>query len=77
MELIKSFYENSKTVRMERVNSNVFSLQVGLRQGCVMVPWILRLFMGRLLKELNGRVRDRCPASRTRLPIETDPVLYG
>ena len=42
--------------------SEWFSIKVGLRQGCVISPWLFNLFIDRVMKEfkvniLHGRVR--------------------
>ena len=33
-----------------------FSVNVGLRQGCVMSPWLLNVYMDGVVREVNVRV---------------------
>ena len=36
-----------------------FPVNVGLRQGCVMSPWLLNVYMNGVVREVNGRVLGR------------------
>ncbi len=59
LEGIKSFYENaSASVRMNRELSKSFSVEVGVRQGCVMSPWLFNIYMDGCIREMKVRVRD-------------------
>ena len=43
---IKAFYENCRScVRVRREMTEFFDVRVGLRQGCVMSPWLFNVFM--------------------------------
>uniref|UniRef100_UPI003EBBE11F reverse transcriptase domain-containing protein n=1 Tax=Klebsiella pneumoniae TaxID=573 RepID=UPI003EBBE11F len=35
--------------------SEFFSLNVGLKQGCVLSPWLFNLYMDGVVKEIQGR----------------------
>ncbi len=44
-----------------RVNgelSESFKVEVGVRQGCVMSPWLFNIYMDRCIREMKFRVRD-------------------
>ena len=57
MRAIKSFYEDSRAcVRVGRGESDWFEVNVGLRQGCVMSPWLFTLYMDEVAREVNARV---------------------
>ncbi len=52
--LIRSFYENaSATVRENGELSESFSVEVGVRQGCVMSPWLFNIYMDGCIKEIK------------------------
>ena len=57
---VKSLYVGSKVcVRVENELSEWFPVRVGLRQGCVMSPWLFNLYIGGVAKEVNARVLGR------------------
>jgi hypothetical protein len=50
---IKSMYNGSEAcVRINRVESEWFKIDSGVRQGCVMSPWLFNLYMDGVMKEL-------------------------
>ncbi|XP_076031278.1 uncharacterized protein LOC143019503 [Oratosquilla oratoria] len=54
---VKSFYESSRAcVRIRNGESEWFEVKVGLRQGCVMSPWLFNLYMDGVVREVNARV---------------------
>ena len=54
---IKSFYNNSRAcVRVGEGVSDWFPVNVGLRQGCVMSPWLFNIYMDGVVREVNARV---------------------
>ena len=56
MEL-KSFYVDSRTcVRVGNDVSEWFPVNVRLRQGCVMSPWLFNVYMDCVVREVNVRV---------------------
>ena len=56
----QSFYRNSRAcVRVGNRESESFEVKVGLRQGCVMSPWLFNLFMDGVVREINARLGER------------------
>ena len=52
-----SFYVDSKKyVRVGNDVSEWFPVNVGLRQGCVMSPWLFNVYMDGVVREVNVRV---------------------
>ncbi len=46
LEGIRSFYENaSASVHVKRELSESFSVEVGMRQRCMMSPWLFTTYM--------------------------------
>ena len=83
---IKSVYVNRLTcVRVKRCESECFRIDNGVRQGCIMSPWLFSVFMDTVMKELKiemGRRRVRFQEERRewRLPgllYAVDLVLFG
>ena len=85
---VKSFYNNSEAcVRVCRKKSDWFRVKVGLRQGCVMSPWLFNLFMDGVMREVRDRVGDvgvdlwdnvrRCKWKVEWLMFADDTVLVG
>jgi len=57
---VQSFYASSRAcVRVADGVSDWFSVNVGLRQGCVMSPWLFNLFMDGVVREVNARMLGR------------------
>ena len=60
LNAVKSLYEDSKAyVRVGNEMSEWFSVGVGLRQGCVMSPWLFNLFIDGVVREVNASVLGR------------------
>ena len=54
---IMSFYDEGKAcVRVGGQVSDSFEVNVGLRQGCVMSPWMFNLFIDGVVREVNTRL---------------------
>ena len=52
---VKSLYVDSKgCVRVVNEVSEWFPVRVGLRQGCVMSPWLFKLYMDGMVREVNA-----------------------
>ena len=52
---VKSMYAGSKAcVRVGNEVSEWFPVRVGLRQGCVMSPWLFNLYIDRVVREVNA-----------------------
>ena len=60
LKAIQSFYVNSKArFRIGGEVSEWFSVNVGVRQGCVMSPWLFNLYMDGVVREVQARARGR------------------
>ncbi len=61
LEGIRSFYENaSASVRVNGKLSESFSVEVGVRHGCVMSPWLFSIYKDGCIREMkvkSGRFR--------------------
>ena len=47
-----------REVRVCREEGEIFRVGVGLRQGCVMSPWLFNVFMDGVMKEVREAVGD-------------------
>ena len=57
---VKSLYVGSKAcVRVGNEVSEWFPVRVGLRQGCVMSPWLFNLYIDGVVREVNAWVLGR------------------
>ena len=57
MKAVQSFYVDIRACA--RVGNNVsewFPVNVGLRQGCAMFPWLFNVYMDGVVREVNFRV---------------------
>ena len=60
MRGVKSLYVGSKAcVRVGNEVSEWFPVRVGLRQGCVMSPWLFNLCIDGVVRTVNARVLGR------------------
>ena len=60
LDAVKSLYVDSKAcVRVGNGMSEWFPVRVGLRQGCVMSPWLFNLFIDGVVREVNACVLGR------------------
>ena len=60
LKAVKSLYGGSKAcVRVGNELSDWFEVRVGLRQGCVMSPWLFNLYIDGVVREVNARVLGR------------------
>ena len=60
LRAVKSLYEGSRAcVRVGNELSDWFTVRVGLRQGCVMSPWLFNLYIDGVVREVNARVHGR------------------
>ena len=60
LRAVKSMYAGSKAcVRVGSEVSEWFPVRVGLRQGCVMSPWLFNLYIDGVVREVNARVLGR------------------
>ena len=51
---IKSLYVNSLTcVRVKGGESECFRIDSGVRQGCIMSPWLFNVYMDAVMKEVK------------------------
>ena len=57
---VKSLYVGSKAcVRVGNEVSEWFPVRVGLREGCVILPWLLNLYIDGVVREVNALVLGR------------------
>ncbi len=57
LEGVRSFYENaSASVQVNGELSESFNVAVGVRQGCVMSPWLFNIYMDECIREMKVRV---------------------
>ena len=57
LKALESFYVDSRAcVRVGNDVSEWFPVNVGLRQGCVMPPWLFNVYMDGMVREVNVRV---------------------
>ena len=53
---IMSFYDEGRAcVRVGSKVSESFEVKMGLRQGCVMSPWLFNMYMDGVVRKWNGR----------------------
>merc|ERR1712002_174354 len=56
---VQSMYGTSEgCVRVCREEGEWFNVRGGLRQGCVMSPWLFNVFMDGVMKEVREQVGD-------------------
>ena len=56
LKVVQSLYEKSEAcVRVGREEGEWFEVGVGVRQGCVMSPWLFNLFMDAAMKEVRKK----------------------
>jgi len=54
---IKAFYkEASACVRVDGEMSESFNIRVGVRQGCVMSPWLFNVYMDGVIREMKAKL---------------------
>ncbi len=59
LNAIKSFYEDaSACVKISGETSEQFEIKVGLRQGCVMSPWLFKNYVDGVMREMKGKVGE-------------------
>ena len=59
LRAVQSFYKESRAcVRNGSEVSNWFPVKVGLRQGCVMSPWLFNVYMDGVVREVYERASD-------------------
>ncbi len=76
LEGIKSFYENAMaSVWVNEELSESFSVEVGVKQGCVMSPWLFYIYMDGCIKEMKVGVWDL--GARLNVRGVEQPLLAG
>ncbi len=56
---LKSFYEEpSACDKISGETSERFEIKVGLRQGCVMSPWLFNIYRDGVMREVKGKVGE-------------------
>ena len=57
LKAVQAFYRNSRAcVRVNGRVSEDFEIHVGVRQGCVMSPWLFNVYMDGVMREFKARV---------------------
>ena len=57
--MVQNLYEKSEAcVRVCKEEGEWFEVSIGLRQGCVMSPWLFNLFMDAAMKEVREKAGD-------------------
>ena len=60
LKAVQSCYIDSRAcVRVENDVSELFPINVGLRQGCVMSQWLFNAYMDGVVREVNVRVHGK------------------
>ncbi len=55
----KSLYEEASTcVIISGETSEHFEIKVGLRQGCIMPPWLFNIYMDGAMRDMKGKVGE-------------------
>ena len=68
LKAVQSFYVDSRTcVRVGNDVSEWFPVNVGLRQGFVMSPWLFNVYMDSVIREVNVRVLGKGWSCRVRM----------
>ena len=53
LKAVQSFYVDMTCARVGMDVSEWFLVNIGLRQGCVMSPWLLNVYMDGVVREMN------------------------
>ena len=62
LKAVQSFYvKSSSCVRGGNDVTEWFPVNVGLRQGCVISPWLFNIYMDGVVREVNVRVLRKSP----------------
>src|SRR5215469_9078715 len=70
---LKSFYVNSRScVKVGGWVVEMFDVKVGLRQGCVMSPWLFNVYMDSIVRE----VKRECVEEELNLHIKRGEVQW-
>ena len=60
LDAVKAFYKNCRAkVRVNGVESKNFNIGVGVKQGCVMSPWLFNIYMDSMMKEWKVRIQGQ------------------
>ena len=70
MKAIRSLYEGSQAcVRVGGRLSEWFSISQGVRQGCVLSPWLFNVFMDRVMREVKDRLQGGVQLTATTVQV--------
>ncbi len=73
---MRSFYENaSASVWVNRELSESFSVEVGMKQGCIMSPWLFSIYVDGCIRGMKVMVRDL--GARLKVRGVEQPLVAG
>src|SRR5215469_4844729 len=78
---LKSFYVNSRAcVKVDGWVGERFEVKVGLRQGCVMSPWLFNVYMDSIVREVKRECMEEglnMQSERGRVQWRVNMLLYA
>ena len=76
---IKSMYVNSLAcVKVEGGESERFRIDIGVRWGCIMSPWLFNVYMDAVMKEVKMRIERReMTFLEERISLRLPDLLYA
>ena len=70
LRAIRSLYEGSEAcVRVDGMLSGWFPISKGVRQGCVLSPWLFNVFMDRIMREVKDRIQGGVQLTTTQVQM--------
>lgn len=63
-EYIRIYDENKACMRINVMFSELFHIQQGVTQGCIMSLWLFNVFMDKCIRNAYGRIRGMLVGDR-------------